>query len=184
MPLRCLPIRSTFYVSAYDGKFVVETLQAQLEEVLARGVRVKLLCVDPQTQVPEMLAYIDPGFTRPEIFRDSMVEVTRILESWKLRFPRLFEYKFLPFLPAMGFFITDTHSPLGLVKFEIYTAKPWTPTDSRPHIMVPCSNKRWRTYFIQQCENYWNLGRYNQPGAAATLSSSSSEQAPAPSDGR
>jgi hypothetical protein len=33
MPLRRLPIRSTFYVSAYDGKFVVETGPGEVRDL-------------------------------------------------------------------------------------------------------------------------------------------------------
>ncbi|MBX2977563.1 MAG: hypothetical protein KF721_15665 [Ignavibacteriaceae bacterium] len=151
--------QSYIYISGNDGKFVVESMSAQLEMLLRQGKRLKLLLSDPNSNVPEMLSMIDPRFPTPSDFRSSMHTVLEILRKWKYSYPNNFEYRLLPFLPALGFFITDAESKKGIVKIEIYTAEPWQPINSRPHIVINNRAKKWRSYFINQWENYWNRGR-------------------------
>jgi hypothetical protein len=51
----------------------------------------------------------------------------------------------------------------GYVKAEIYCAKPWRtpPMRHRPSLFLDKSTEPWRTYFLTQWENQWNLG--NEP---------------------
>lgn len=81
------------------------------------------------------------------------------LQNIKNQFPQHFEYRLLPILPAIGFFITDSKSAQGIVKVEIYTSKPWYPKESRPHFVIPHHAYEWRNYFLSQWDNYWNMSR-------------------------
>jgi len=146
-------------ISGNDCKFIVEVKSAKIEQLLAREVKVKILVVDPDSTAPDMLAEIDPGFDTPEDFRSSMVTVIKVLQKMKEKYPKYFEYKLLPILPAIGFFIVDRNDEKGIVKVEINTAKRWSPIDSRPHLVITRKDKEWRNYFLTQWDRYWNLGR-------------------------
>lgn len=147
------------YISGNDCKFVVESLSAEISSTLARGVQVKILAVEPNSDTSRMLSLIDPRFETAQKFIDSMQSVKMELQHIKNQYPENFEYRFLPVLPAMGFFITDPQSVDGIVKVEIYTAKPWTPKETRPHLIIPYNLYEWRNYFVSQWENYWNLAQ-------------------------
>lgn len=146
-------------ISGNDCKFVVESSSAAIDDLLNRGLRLKLLLTDPDTGASEMLARIDPRFTTADQFRESMTEVLRRLELWREKWPTQFEYRLLPVLPALGFFITDPHTGHGTVKIELYTAKQFKPINSRPHIILGRGTGKWRPYFVHQWENYWSIGR-------------------------
>jgi hypothetical protein len=106
-----------------------------------------------------MLEKIDPRFPTAQSFRESMRNTLQCLRMFKSNYPDLFDYRLLPILPALGFFIVDPHSKEGIVKIELYTAKEWKPISSRPHLVIKRKEKQWRNYFLDQWENYWTLGR-------------------------
>ncbi len=114
-----------------------------------------ILCTDPNSEAAAMLPLIDPRFKNADDFKLSMVSVIREMEKRKASHPHLFEYRLLQFLPAISFFIVDPLMPSGIVKSEIYTAKPY---NSRPHFVLPVENK-WRSFFINQWNNYWNSAK-------------------------
>ena len=151
--------RYSVWISGNDNKYIVESAFPWIEDALRREVFVKILSVDPLSSVPEMLAKIDPRFPTPEAFRASMLSVDQILWYLRKNYPHHFEFRYLPILPAMGFFIVDATSPTGLVKVEIYTAKPFVPLGSRPHLLLSDSEVKWKEFFITQWENYWRLAR-------------------------
>lgn len=146
-------------ISGNDLKYVSESLSASINKLLAKGVRVKLLAVDPKSHVPDMLVKIDPRFEDPEQFKSSMTEVLNRLEEWQRSYSSTFEFRLLKVLPALGFFIIDPDSTEGVVKIEIYTAKEWNPGQSRPHIIISKYDNKWRKYFINQWENYWMIAK-------------------------
>lgn len=144
-------------ISGNDCAFVAQAESPKIEKLLSRRVRVRLLMVDPNSSVPEMLSKIDPRFPTPEAFVNSMKSVLNVLRDIKARYPNHFDYRLLPILPAQGFFIVDPTSESGFLKVEIYTAKDWRPIDSRPHLYIQKKEKRWRSYFIHQWDNYWSI---------------------------
>ncbi|MCB1824751.1 MAG: hypothetical protein KDJ54_09350 [Candidatus Competibacteraceae bacterium] len=155
--------KTSVFISGNDLKFVAESSSSLIDSLLNRKIKVKLLATNPGTTAAEMLEKIDPRFNSSGQFQASMEEVQKRLEKWKKDYPSFFEYRLLPFLPALGFFITDPNSPNGIVKIEIYTAKEFGPINSRPHIVLHKSSRQWREYFIKQSENYWDLADESQP---------------------
>ncbi len=160
---RFINIKKTLYLSGSDCKYVAESCSCQIDSLLKRGVRVKILVVDPNSNVPEMMSKIDPMFESADVFKSSIIEALNRFKEWKKRYPDKFEYRLLPILPALGFFISDPSSKDGIVKIEIYTAKHWRPIDSRPHVVFSHRAKKWREYYIQQWDNYWALSEAKQP---------------------
>ena len=146
-------------ISGNDNKFIAESASIWVKEALSRGVTVKILCIDPESAVPTMLAKIDPRFPTAESFKDSMESVEKELLRIRKEFPHNFEFRYLPILPAIGFFITDPSSYSGMTKIEIYISKPYKYIDSRPHIIIPHDLNEWRDYFNSQWDNYWNISR-------------------------
>jgi predicted nucleotide-binding protein len=145
-------------ISGNDCKRIVESESAHLESALKRGVNVRIMCADPECgALLEMLSSIDPRFEDPGEYIDSMHSVTKRLGRFKERYPGLFQAKFLPILPGIGFFTIDPTNG-GSMKVEIYTPKPWGPVASRPHFTVPADSP-WRDYFLRSWENYWALAR-------------------------
>ena len=150
------------WISGNDCKFVAESASPEIEAALRRGVHVRILCTDPASDATKMLAQIDPRFPTPDSFVNSMKSVVTVLDRLSSQYPTSFEYKLLPILPALGFFITDPYDKSGVVKVEIYTAKDWSPVGSRPHLLLPPKTAPWRQYFISQWENYWGIARSPQ----------------------
>ena len=173
----------SIWFSGMDCKLVAEACSAAIEAALKRSVRVKVLCVDPQSQAVTMLPKIDPRFPTADSFRSSMKLVVERLSDFARRYPSLFEYRLLPILPAQGFFITDPTDKKGIVKVEIYTAKEYAPLGSRPHLVFSSRANPWRRYFINQWENYWELAtaqesRGSGPSADAEGPSTSRNKPP------
>lgn len=148
---------SCLMFSGTDCKYMVESYSGQLEDVLKRGVRVSVLCVDPQSPAAAMLPSIDPRFPSEADFRDSMESVLKVLRRLRSAYGALFSYRLLPILPAVGFFISDPGLATESIKVEIYTAKPWSTIPSRPHLILSEALWEWRAYFLAQWHNYWNL---------------------------
>jgi hypothetical protein len=151
--------RETLCISGNDNKFAAESLSAYINLALERGVKIKLLFVDPDSAAADMLPQIDPRFPTAQSFRDSVKSVMGALNT--MRQNKNLEIRFLPILPAMGFFITDPETSWSTVKVEIYTAKPWGEgkLNTRPHIILNENMGDWKKYFLDQWTNYWNLAR-------------------------
>jgi hypothetical protein len=143
------------WISGNDCKEVVESRSAYLRKALEDGVRIKVLCADPDgPQLPEMLAQVDPRFPTPAEFRRSMVTVQHMLRGLREEHPDRFEFRYLRVLPALGFFAVDPADG-GLLKVEFYTPKPWAPLNTRPHLVIPPGDTVWRPYFLNCWANYW-----------------------------
>jgi TIR domain len=149
--------REEVCISGNDCKFVAESLSPVVEKALERGLRVRFLCVDPESPAAEMLPMIDPRFPTADTFRESVRGVEAVLRRMGRSFPTL-ELRYLPILPAIGFFLVDPKLPSGSAKIELYLAKPFQPIESRPHLIIGAAMHEWRLYFAQQWENYWALG--------------------------
>ncbi len=145
----------SIFVSGNNCK-LIESNRRHLKEAIDRGVEVKVLCVDPDGIGASILPLTDPAFDSVQSFKDSMISVKSAFASLEIENP-LFEIRYLPFPPSIGFFIVDPTAQDGLVKIEIYTSKPYGTVNSRPHIILN-SDERWRSYFLNQWENLWNLG--------------------------
>lgn len=167
-PEQRLASANELWVSGNDCKFVVESLSGTIKGFLKRGGKVKVMCTAPRADISEMLSLIDPRFDTPNHFLESIKSVLFELESLSQANPDIFEYRLLPVIPAMGFFITDCGHSQGIVKVEIYTSKPWQPIDTRPHIIVSEQLRSWRQYFVNQWENYWKLAKIPETAATAT----------------
>lgn len=151
--------KAEVFISGNDCKFVAESASPWVEHALRRGVSIKLLCVDPKSNVPHMLAKIDPRFPTAGSFVDSMASVEKVLQRLKRDYPRYFDFRYISILPAMGFFMTDPSLKTGIVKIEFYVSKPYGRLNSRPHIIIPPELTEWREYFHVQWNNYWELSR-------------------------
>lgn len=151
--------KTDVWVSGNDCAFVAQAHSGFIESTLKRDIKIKILCVDPESAAVDMLPVIDPRFHKGQDFIDSMFTIEKVLRNFRSRYPSLFEFRYLPILPAMGFFITDRGEPSGIIKIEIYTAKPWQPMVTRPHFVFRRELTEWRKYFIYQWANYWNISR-------------------------
>ncbi len=159
---RIASTRTSLYISGNDCKYVAESLSPHIEQGLTKGIKVKILCVDPFSSAVEMLPKIDPRFPTAESFRESMIGVESKLLGMVKTYPNL-ELRYLPILPSIGFFMTDPDRESGIIKIELYLAQPFEPLDSRPHIVINGAMREWREYFIKQWENYWAMSRIILP---------------------
>lgn len=144
------------WISGNDNAFVAKSLSPTVTRALRKGRKIRLMGVDPDSPAAAMLSLIDPRF-EGNTFKREIGPMTEIAREWHKSYPKSFEYRLLPILPALGFFITDPTLPSKTVKIEIYTAKPWEPFESRPHLVFNEYTPEWREYFIKQFENYWDL---------------------------
>jgi TIR domain len=153
---RMMRCRRELRVLGNDCKLVVESLSREVEEALKRGVIVRVMCVAPESLGSKTLPFIDPRFPKPGDFEASMLSAEKVLKRLRDTYGRLFEFKYLPFAPAMGLFITDPDDhDRGVVKLEIYGIQPFEPLGSRPHLVLGSALEEWRKYFLQQWDNYW-----------------------------
>jgi DNA-binding winged helix-turn-helix (wHTH) protein len=148
-------IAKEVWISGNDNMHIAQSLGGFVTKALRKGRKIKLLGVDPDSAAAGMLALIDPRFEKNN-FREQVNIVTEVARDWQREFPH-FEYKLLPILPAVGYFITDPELPSQTVKIELYTARPWDPLGSRPHLVITESMGGWPEYFIQQFKNYWEM---------------------------
>ena len=156
---RLASARQEVHLSGNDCKFVIESRTSDLRAALNRGVRVKVLCADPEiVSVAEMLAAVDQRFKTAEAFQQSMISVEAVLRDLRSDYPGLFEFRYMPVLPSLEIFIIDPEVG-GSTKIELYPPKPYLPGDSRPHILIDPLDHRWVSYFRQAWENYWSMSR-------------------------
>ena len=150
-------------ISGNDCKTAVEARSRKVKDLLDRGVKVKAMCVNPASPAADMLRLIDPRFPSLELLRSSASAVKGVMEYFCSNYPALFEYRYLPILPAFGLFVTDPERPTGFMKVELYAAQPWAPVGSRPNIVIPWTDTQWRRFFLQQWDNYWEIADPNHP---------------------
>lgn len=151
--------RELLMVSGNDCKAIVESKFGFLVKALDRGVKIKIMCVDPQSPLAvETLTKIDPRFDDVTDFTLSMEAVERVLTKTRAAYPDLFEFRYMPIAPSVGLYISDPGLPTALMKVELYTPKPWNPVATRPHIVLK-QDSAWREYFLSTWENYWNMSR-------------------------
>jgi hypothetical protein len=146
-------VKNKLCISGNDMLGIVHGHADDISKYLQTGKKLKILVVNPDSDVPDMLAKIDTRSDHAEYYKRTLATIKNLLAEWKKEYTDTFEYGFLSFLPAMGFFITDPQEETGIVKVKIYVAKPWV--ENRPHILI--KDKKWKEYFIRQWENYWNL---------------------------
>ncbi|MDQ6947093.1 MAG: hypothetical protein M3256_12710 [Actinomycetota bacterium] len=152
-------IRDSACISGNDMALVVGSKAHRIEALLAEGRRFQIMCADPKTgSAPTTLAQIDPQFEDPEAFIKAMESTDHRLRVLRNRHPEQFEFRYLPFAPSVGFFITDPHQADGVIKLELYVAKPFLPGGSRPHVVIS-EQSQWREFWLKQWENYWALGQ-------------------------
>jgi hypothetical protein len=146
-------------VSGIDCKLVVVSESPRLEALLRRGVVVKIMCLDPACPTAQFLPALD-RFPTVESFAVSLQEIEDISMHLHQEYGDSFQLRYLPFFPALNFFISDPSDPRGLVKAEIYTMKPWEPLGSRPHIVLESGQSHeWRHYVLNQWDYYWSVDR-------------------------
>jgi hypothetical protein len=145
------------WLSGLDNTYVAVAQTAPLLDALHRGTKIKLMGVDPKSPARAMLDLIDPRYEANSLEKQ-VNKVTDTAREWRKYYPETFEYRLLPIVPALGFFIINPKLPSRQVKIEIYTMRPWKPPDSRPHFVIPEHMPEWREYFTVQFDNYWNLG--------------------------
>jgi hypothetical protein len=150
--------KTAVWISGIDNMFVARSLSAYVLRTLERGVEIRILSVDPESAAADMLPSIDPRFPSRDFFESEVRSVQTVLSMWRAQFSN-FQFRYIPFLPAAGYFITDPGTATETVKVELYTAKPWKPLDTRPHLVIGSTMATWRRYFVEQFENYWQLSR-------------------------
>jgi serine/threonine protein kinase len=143
-----------------DCKTAIEAKFRSVKELLDRDVKIKVLCVNPESPAASMLPLIDPRFPSLEMFKTSQTAIKSVLEHLSSKYPSQFEYRYLPIPPAFGLFIVDPDRPAGLRKVELYASQPWHPTGSRPNMII--EGEKWRRFFLQQWQNYWELSDPNR----------------------
>jgi hypothetical protein len=156
------------WICGNDCKTAMEAKSRTVKAMLDRNIRVRVLCVNPDSPAANMLPMIDPRFPTVELLRSSLQSVRHVMEHFKAQYPSLFEYRYLPILPAFGLFITEPQRPNGLMKVELYASQPWDPVGSRPNIIIPAKETRWRSFFLQQWANYWRLADPNHQSISST----------------
>lgn len=154
---RMLDAEQLILISGIDNKQVVESESWALEDALRRGVKVRILCLDP-TAAPFVanLTHLD-RFGTAEAFQRSIAAVEAQLTD--LQAVGDLEYKFLPYTPAIHFFVTDPDSTGGTFKIEAYTPLGSKPGLGRPHFVLGPQSRSWRSQLLQIWAHYWDTAR-------------------------
>lgn len=154
--------QSRIRILGNDCKLAVCSLTAEIANALERGVEVEILLVKPGSPAAAMLAQVDPRFGTPTDVDRSLADVIDTLRRLQSRPDggRL-RYRLLAVLPAFGLVSVDADRG-GVLKGELYCAKPWPKDERRPDIVFPPD---WRDFFLSQWANYWNLAEESmKPG--------------------
>ncbi len=156
---RLASARSEVRISGFDCKFVVLEQTAAIEAALTRGVRIKILCLDPESSsVVELLQKVPSHSPSVDDLRRAVAYKHPLFYKWRTTFSDLFEVRFLHVLPVVGMFIADPAND-GVIKVELYTHEQRHGDISRPHLIIPSSIGSWRNYLLRQWELYWNSSR-------------------------
>ncbi len=116
------------------------------------------MCVDPDAPDARWLGRID-RFATPGTFDTSIEQVEAICRGFRVRFGEKCQLKYLPFLPAVNFFMVNPMQRHGIVKAEVYTGIIEQPFYSRPNLVINAVSTEWREHFLKQWELYWTLSR-------------------------
>lgn len=143
-------------ISGSDCKSATESLSGHLARALDRGVKLKVMCLDPR--IADNVALVDDRFKTAESFVNSVASVESAMRDIGQNNP-LFEMRYSPILTSVGFFISDPGTPTGTFKIELHSIKPYKPVHTRPHMLLDETSGMWVEYFTEQWESYWNLAR-------------------------
>lgn len=156
-------VEEEVWISGNDCLTAIAGRSRKVTDMLGRNVKVKVICVNPDSPAANMLPMIDPRFRTVELFRASLSSVRKLMEDFRAQYPSLFEYRFLPILPAFGLILTEPQRQTGFMKVELYASQPWHPAGSRPNMVIDPKDLKWRRFFLQQWGNYWRLADPGRP---------------------
>lgn len=151
-------------ISGFDCKFVFDHREV-IEAALSRGVKVKLMMVDPNAEAVSLLPKVDEHYLSDSQLRASIGKNQPLLSEWYQTYKGLFEYRFLQVLPVVGMFISDPDRE-GVMKIELYTHEQHQGDVSRPHLIISPAISSWRRYFLKQWDLYWRSSRKPEDACA------------------
>lgn len=161
--------------SGFDCKYAILEQTSALEAALSRGVKIKIMCLDPeQPSAVSMLRMIRGHYLSDNDLRESMSAIQPLLCGWHKEHKERFEFRYLPVLPVVGMFILDPERE-GIMKIELYTHEQRYGDVSRPHLIIPPSISSWRKYFLKQWDLYWKYSR--KPDERVAVSTQASLEA-------
>jgi hypothetical protein len=147
-------------ISGFDCRHVIVDKRIELQDALERNVRVKIMCLDPQSEAATgLLEKVPSHYPNSASLRESIRSTQAILAGWRERFRDRLEIRYLPVIPAVGMFIADPNTSSGVLKVELYTHEHRQAIISRPHLVIASGTVEWRDYFLHQWELYWNASR-------------------------
>lgn len=145
-------------ISGFDCKYVIRDHSEAIEAALSRGVKFKVMMVDPNTEAVSLLDKIEQHYLSDNDLRGSICKSLPLLSQWRKAHEKLFEYRYLPVLPVVGMFISDPYKE-GIMKVELYTHEHRHGDVSRPHLVISPAIISWRRYFLKQWDLYWERSR-------------------------
>lgn len=152
-------------ISGFDCKYVIRDHREVIEAALSRGVKFKLMMVDPNTEAVNLLPKVDEHYLSDSQLRASIDKNQPLLSEWRHTYKDLFEYRFLQVLPVVGMFISDPDQE-GVMKIELYTHEQHQGDVSRPHLIISPVISSWRRYFLKQWDLYWRSSRKPEDSSA------------------
>jgi hypothetical protein len=149
-------------ISGFDCKYVILDQHSAIEAALSRGVKVKIVCLDPTAESAlGLLQKVPDHHPSGDNLRETIDKTKAMFCEWSKTYGESFEVRFLPILPVVGLFISDPEKE-GLMKVELYTHEQRHGDVSRPHLIIPPSISAWRKYFLRQWDLYWKCSRIPQ----------------------
>jgi hypothetical protein len=168
---RVASAQEEIWFSGFDCKYAILGHTRALEAALSRGVRIKIMCLDPeQPPTVNLLRSIRGLYLSDDDLRESMSAIQPLLCAWHREHKERFEFRYLPVLPVVGMFISDPDRD-GIMKIELYTHEQRygdVGDVSRPHLIIPPAISAWRKYFLKQWDLYWNYSRKPHEGIAVS----------------
>jgi hypothetical protein len=155
------------FISGNDMQ-IIKSERGPLENAVEREIIIKFLLADPYSLETSGIPLRDSVFKTTEVLAEN---VNSHMETFKSIFGNSTncELRLLPFMPTMGFFITDPDLVTGSVRVEFYTSDRNQPRADHERPGFICEHERpnflfnrksegdWYQYFLDQWDYYWDI---------------------------
>ena len=152
---------SSIFLSGISLYRLIPAFKANYERTIERGVRFRVLLVDPRSQAIDMVALRSTSGSPVTKQRHQIEEILDLLTQWSNNIPTSnLQVRVLDYMPPYGITVYQHKSKPeeSVCLVRLYTFR--TPTSESPAIMTnPTENKRWFHFFSEQFEKMWDIGQ-------------------------
>jgi hypothetical protein len=129
--------------------------EKELTTCLSSGGQIRLLLVDPTSDVPKTLAKLGYSAGDSEIIINDITSTLRVISNWKKKIPDCnIEVRYLHGQPPYRLTIVDRTQSNGYVRVRIPSV-----LGSEMPVITLHSSDEWYDFFVNQFEKLWSISK-------------------------